>query len=40
MTGNDLVTLSSTINGSNVELLATGVGANTLVNLIGLYVPD
>lgn len=40
MTGNDLVTLSSTINGSNVELLATGVGANTLVNLIGLYIPD
>ena len=40
MTSVDLVTLSTSINGSNVELRATGLNANTSVNLIGTYVPD
>lgn len=40
MTGVDLIALSTTINGSNVELRATGINANTSVNLLGTYVPD
>lgn len=36
----DLVTLTTGINGGNVELKATGTGANTTVNLMGTYVPD
>lgn len=40
MTGLDLVTLTTAINGSNVELKATSVNANTSVNLMGTYVPD
>jgi hypothetical protein len=40
MTGLDLVTLTTEINGSNVELKATGLNANTSVNLMGTYVPD
>lgn len=40
MTGIDLVTLTTTINGSNVELRATGLNANTSINLMGTYVPD
>ena len=40
MTGTDLVSLSTAINGSNVELRATGINANTSLNLMGTYVPD
>ena len=40
MTGIDLISLSTAINGSNVELRATGLNANTSVNLMGTYVPD
>jgi hypothetical protein len=40
MTGLDLVTLTTNINGSNVELRASGLNANTSVNLMGTYVPD
>lgn len=40
MTGLDLITLTTAINGSNVNLIATGVNANTSVNLMGTYVPD
>ena len=36
----DLITLATGINGSNVELKATGLNANTSVNLMGTYVPD
>jgi hypothetical protein len=39
-TGNDIVTLSTAINSGNVELRATGLSANTTVNLMGTYVPD
>jgi hypothetical protein len=39
-TGNDIVTMTTSLNGSNVELLATGLGSNTVVNLMGTYVPD
>jgi hypothetical protein len=38
--GVDLITLASTIVSGNVQLLATAVGANTTVNLMGTYVPD
>lgn len=40
MTGTDLVTLTTAVNGANVELYATGLNANTTVNLLGTYVPD
>lgn len=40
ITGVDLISLTSIVNGANVELLATGLGANTIVNLMGTYVPD
>jgi hypothetical protein len=39
-TGNDIVTLATTLDSGNVKLLATGVAANTTVNLLGTYVPD
>lgn len=39
-TGNDIITLSTAITSGNVELKATGLGANTTVNLMGTYVPD
>jgi hypothetical protein len=39
-TNADLVTLTTGINSGNVELKATGIGANTTVNLMGTYVPD
>ena len=39
-TGLDLVSLNSTINSGNVELLATGLNAGTSLNLMGTYVPD
>lgn len=39
-TGSDIVTLTTGINGSNVELKATGTGSNTTINLMGTYVPD
>jgi hypothetical protein len=40
ITGVELISLTTTVNGGNVELLATGLGANTVVNLMGTYVPD
>lgn len=40
MTGVDLITLTTGINGGNVELKATGINSNTSVNLMGTYVPD
>lgn len=39
-TNADLVLLTTGINSGNVELKATGTGANTTVNLMGTYVPD
>ena len=39
-TGIDLVTLTTAINGANIDLMATGLGSNTTVNLLGTYVPD
>ena len=38
--GANTVTISTAINNGNVELKATGLGSNTVVNLIGTYVPD
>ncbi len=38
--GSDIITLDSDINTGVVELRATGLGANTKVNLLGTYVPD
>jgi hypothetical protein len=38
--GIDLITLSTQIVSGNVELSATALGANTNVNLIGMYVSD
>lgn len=38
--GANTVSISTSINNGNVELKATGAGANTVVNLIGTYVPD
>ena len=38
--GSDLVILNSTIAGGNVQLYALGLYANTVVNLMGTYVPD
>lgn len=39
-TGSDIITLSSDINTGIVQLRATGLSANTRVNLLGTYVPD
>lgn len=39
-TGNDIVTLTTVLDSGYVKLLATGVAANTVVNLMGTYVPD
>lgn len=39
-TGSDIVTLSTVLDSGYVKLLATGVAANTVVNLMGTYVPD
>jgi len=39
-TGNDIVVMSTAVNSGDVELKATGVGANTSLNLMGTYVPD
>lgn len=38
--GGNTVTFSTGINSGNVELRATGLAANTKINLIGTYVPD
>ena len=38
--GGNTVTFSTGINSGNVELRATGLAANTVINLIGTYVPD
>jgi hypothetical protein len=40
MTGVDLISLSSNINGSNVELIANAINSMTSVNLMATYVPD
>lgn len=39
-TGADIVTLESVINTGIVQLRATGLSANTQLNLLGTYVPD
>jgi hypothetical protein len=39
-TGSDIVTLESVINVGTVQLRATGLSANTQLNLLGTYVPD
>jgi len=39
-TGTDIITLESDINTGIVQLRATGLSANTRVNLLGTYVPD
>ena len=39
-TGNDIITLATTLESGNVKLLATGNAGNTVVNLMGTYVPD
>lgn len=39
-TGSDIIILESDINTGIVELRATGLSANTRVNLLGTYVPD
>lgn len=39
-TGSDIITLESIVDTGVVELTATGLGANTTVNLLGTYVPD
>ena len=38
--GGNTVTMSTGINSGNVELRATGLAGNTVVKLIGTYVPD
>ena len=38
--GGNTVTMSTGINNGNVELRATGLAGNTVVKLIGTYVPD
>lgn len=39
-TGSDIVTLQSVINLGMVQLRATGLATNTVLNLLGTYVPD
>ncbi len=39
-TGSDIIVLESDVNTGIVELRATGLSANTRVNLLGTYVPD
>lgn len=36
----DIVVLDAVINNGNVNLIASGIAANTFVNLIGIYVTD
>jgi len=38
--GGNTIAVTTGINSGNVELRATGLAANTVVNLIGTYVPD
>jgi hypothetical protein len=38
--GGNTVTFSTGINSGNVELRATGLDSNTVINLIGTYVPN
>ena len=38
--GGNTVTFSTGITSGNVELRATGLGSNTIINLIGTYVPN
>lgn len=39
-TGSDIILLQTDINTGIVQMRATGLGANTRVNLLGTYVPD
>jgi hypothetical protein len=39
-TGDDLIMLSTDIEGDTVYLLGTGLGTNVTVNYIGTYLPD
>ena len=39
-TGDDLVMLSTDLEGDTVFLLASGLGTDVTVNYIGTYVPD
>jgi hypothetical protein len=39
-TGSELMSLSTAVNGTNIELRATPVNSSTSVNLMGTYVPD
>ena len=39
-TNSDLVTLTTSVVSGNVRLMATGLYANSVVNLLGTYVPD
>jgi hypothetical protein len=39
-TGSDIVTLETVINTGLVQLRATGLASNTVLNLLGTYVPD
>lgn len=38
--GSNVVSVSSRVTSGNIEVIATGLGANTVVNMIGTYVPD
>jgi hypothetical protein len=38
--GGNTVAITTGISRGNVELRATGLATNTVVNLIGTYVPD
>jgi hypothetical protein len=39
-TGDDLIMLSTEIQGDTVYLFGTGLGTNVTVNYIGTYIPD
>ena len=39
-TGSELMSLSTVVNGDDIELRATPVNSSTSVNLMGTYVPD
>jgi hypothetical protein len=38
--GGNTVSISTGINNGNVELRATGLAGNTVINLMGTYIPD
>ena len=39
-TGSELMSLSTAVNGTNIDVRATPVNSSTSVNLMGTYVPD